>query len=377
MANNKKQKNEGTLEETKGGMIVIGKLKGVLKDNFYKETTTKAGKPARYLNFGVEYENGKTLYINASGFTKQKVYFSVGDGAGGFLAPIAIDWDKRATYKAKDTKAMGIEIGIEKTVNENGKTETIVKNFVEFDAVEYLSQQLVELGDNTMIEVYGKIEPQEYMKGGDLVKSTKFVLKRIYLFDGNTEKMSEKDKKATHCFHQNLIVNEVKKVKNAIVDEDGTVKEPATFNILGQVVGYKSITNTTLTMTDSKLAKTLRDVLINTKDTFKVEVHGLINVIKNEETTNEEVDDNDGWGSEDVSAKTTKNTKTELFVEGAKKETLDKEHYTKALVEKYISSLNKDKVVEDNFSDKDNTTLVESSDDDEWDSEWGDTDLTF
>ena len=52
------------LPETKGMFQIKGIVMGVEEDSFYKETRTRSSKEMRIINFGVEYDKGKTFYIN-------------------------------------------------------------------------------------------------------------------------------------------------------------------------------------------------------------------------------------------------------------------------------------------------------------------------
>ena len=67
MAETKKKGRLFDLPETKGSFQLKGIVTGTEKENFYKEIKTKSNKDMRLINFGVEYEDGHTLYANLQG----------------------------------------------------------------------------------------------------------------------------------------------------------------------------------------------------------------------------------------------------------------------------------------------------------------------
>ena len=53
--------------------MIKGVVKGTKKDNFYTEKQTRTGKEMRIVNFGLEYDEGRDLYIGFTGIEQEKV----------------------------------------------------------------------------------------------------------------------------------------------------------------------------------------------------------------------------------------------------------------------------------------------------------------
>ena len=64
------------LPETKGAFQLKGIVTGTKKDGFSKSLKTKTNKDMNIVNFGVEYDEGKTLFVNLQGTETDNVYFS-------------------------------------------------------------------------------------------------------------------------------------------------------------------------------------------------------------------------------------------------------------------------------------------------------------
>ena len=96
------KKNDGLgLQKTEGNFQLRGIITGTEKDKFYTEMTTKTGKPMRMVNFGVEIDKGKTIYVNLNGMEKETVCFSKKEGEGKNKKTVTekVKWANRFDFK--------------------------------------------------------------------------------------------------------------------------------------------------------------------------------------------------------------------------------------------------------------------------------------
>lgn len=69
-------KTKHGLQETTNLFQVRGVVNGTEKENFYREIKTRTQKDMRIVNFGVEIEPKKNVYLTLSGLPQANVYFS-------------------------------------------------------------------------------------------------------------------------------------------------------------------------------------------------------------------------------------------------------------------------------------------------------------
>lgn len=368
------------LIQTSGTFEVVGLVTGTKSDRFYseKQTTPKQkvnsqGKtymtksmPNRVVNFGVEFEKGKVLYLSLTGLPRDNVYFSGKQNPNDDKnTTVTVPWAERLNFNQEGMRLIGVNLGLSKKVDETGKqtTSNDSKTWTEFDACEVLNR---ELEDGMSVYCRGKIDYQSYKnKNGDTVRIKKFVPTQISLTSNPVEldKLTEENPPVSN-FTQTIVLTDIE-----------MSQEDKCAYINGYVVNYADMQPTQFKTYNQKLAKTLSSVC--KKDYVGIDVYGHIDVIKSEE----EVEVDDGWGEANTMKRVNAPTTREMIVIGADPKTLDEEGYTKKLVEDALNVLNKNKKAEEQFGKDEakeandwgtpNLEIAKSEDDDEDWSDWG------
>lgn len=339
------------LPQTKGTFQVRGIVNGVEKDSFYVEKQTRTGKEFRMINFGVEYDDKKTIFPTLNGMPRDKVYFSKKDKDTGNTDTKAIAWKDRIKKAPEGYRMIGVLAGLQKIKDENGKVRNDNKTLTEYDACEYISENLQD-GDSVFVK--GNLEFGSYTnKDGEVSRTTKFVPTQISLCQNDVDFDAE-DYAPAHDFTQTIVFV-------GIDQERENDKPTGRFVVDAKIVNYNSIESAEFIIEDAKLAKQMRSGL---KPYNSIQVHGHINVVNNVEDVNDEEDD-DCWGeSNDMDNKRVfAPTHRELIITGAKPSTIDKETYTEKAIDEAIKKVNASKKAEQDFTGKAEST---SNVDDDW-----------
>ena len=347
------------LPQTKGTFQVRGIVSGVEKDSFYVEKQTRTGKEFRMINFGVEYDDKKTIFLTLNGMPRDKVYFSKKDKDTGNTDTKAIAWKDRIKNAPEGYRMIGVLAGLQKIKDENGKVRNDNKTLTEYDACEYLSENLQD-GDSVFVK--GNLEFGSYTnKDGEVSRTTKFVPTQISLCQKDVDFEAE-DYAPAHDFTQTIVFV-------GIDQERENDKPTGRFVVDAKIVNYNSIESAEFIIEDAKLAKQMRSGL---KPYNSIQVHGHINVVNNVEDVNDEEDD-DCWGeSNDMDNKRVfAPTHRELIITGAKPSTIDKETYTEKAIDEAIKKVNASKKAEQDFTGKAEST---SNVDDDWGDDASDDD---
>lgn len=347
------------LPQTKGTFQVRGIVSGVEKDSFYVEKQTRTGKEFRMINFGVEYDDKKTIFPTLNGMPRDKVYFSKKDKDTGNTDTKAIAWKDRIKKAPEGYRMIGVLAGLQKIKDENGKVRNDNKTLTEYDACEYISENLQD-GDSVFVK--GNLEFGSYTnKDGEVSRTTKFVPTQISLCQNDVDFEAE-DYAPAHDFTQTIVFV-------GIDQERENDKPTGRFVVDAKIVNYNSIESAEFIIEDAKLAKQMRSGL---KPYNSIQVHGHINVVNNVEDVNDEEDD-DCWGeSNDMDNKRVfAPTHRELIITGAKPSTIDKETYTEKAIDEAIKKVNASKKAEQDFTGKAEST---SNVDDDWGDDASDDD---
>lgn len=338
------------LPQTKGTFQVRGIVSGVEKDSFYVEKQTRTGKEFRMINFGVEYDDKKTIFPTLNGMPRDKVYFSKKDKDTGNTDTKAIAWKDRIKKAPEGYRMIGVLAGLQKIKDENGKVRNDNKTLTEYDACEYISENLQD-GDSVFVK--GNLEFGSYTnKDGEVSRTTKFVPTQISLCQNDVDFEAE-DYAPAHDFTQTIVFV-------GIDQERENDKPTGRFVVDAKIVNYNSIESAEFIIEDAKLAKQMRSGL---KPYNSIQVHGHINVVNNVEDVNDEEDD-DCWGeSNDMDKRVFAPTHRELIITGAKPSTIDKETYTEKAIDEAIKKVNASKKAEQDFTGKAEST---SNVDDDW-----------
>lgn len=339
---------------TRGTYQVKGLVNGVQKQNFYTEKKTKTNKDFRAINFGVEYNENKTVYMSLNGMVKDKVYFSKRDD-NGKTSTKDVDWKNRNKPDADGYRMIGVNLGLVKTTDSNGKEVNDKKIMTEFDACSYISETME---DDMSVFVRGNLEFSSFTNKNDEVsRSVKFVPNQISLCQ--SVDFDEDDYKETHDFTQTIVFVGIDQEK------DANDKATGRFVVDAKIVNYNSIESAEFIIEDAKLAKQFKSGL---KPYWAIETSGKINVVNNIET----VDDEDCWGEANAMNRVSAPTKREIVITGAKPSTIDKESYSEKAISDAIKKMTAANKAEENFEGKaasvstDDWGTVEDDDDEPW-----------
>jgi hypothetical protein len=345
------------LQETRGSFQVKGNVNGVEKEKFYTSKTTKTGKDFRAVNFGCEYDDKKSMYLSLNGMPQANVYFSKRNQETGKTETKTVPWANRNKFKEDGWRMIGVNLGLVKTTDANGKEVNDKKTMTPYDACDYIHENLE---DDASIFVRGNLEFSSYLdKEGNTQRSIKYVPNQISLCkDVDFSEYDGVNNKPTNDFTQHIVFMGIEKEK----END---KDTGRFIVSAKIITYSDIVDTEFYITDNKLAGLFKK---NLKAYHAITVHGHIEVVHNIE----EVEEEDSWGEKNAMNRTNGSTKVELVITGATPSTIDKTTYDEDSVSNAMQKIRAARTAEQNFSGKENVSTT--SDDDWGDSDWGDDD---
>lgn len=317
MASNRKFE----LPETKGSFQLAGTVHGTDKDKFYKEILTKSQKKMRMVNFGVKTSEENAVYVDLNGMERDFVYFGMKDKETKKYVTEKVKWADRNTFNKEGFRMMGVNIGIEQFIDEKGKTQNKKEVKAEFDACEYIANNLQ---DKTDVFIKGKLEFSSYINDkGDVFRNTKYIPSQISAMkspiDFTKEGFEEKNN-----FSQTIVYM-------GIVKDDSDSSD-VKFLLQAKVVTYSTIEDVEFIVRDSKLASIIKKQL---KPYNAITVFGNIN----NRVESEDVVEQDTWGAANPMKQVNKSYIREMVVIGADPSSLDTETYTKESVEAAIQAI--------------------------------------
>lgn len=338
MANNKGL----GIQQSRGYFQARGIVNGVDRDSFYKELTTKSGKPMRMINFGLEVEKGKSIYISLNGMERDKVFFSKRED--GKTTTKDVKWSERNTFKEKDFKLIGVNLGLEKTLGSDGNSQNKKMTLVEFDACKYIGEHLT---DGMSVYVRGSIEYSTY----NGKHQTKFIPQQISLC--KEVDFEDEEYEPMAAFEQDIVLTGI--TKN---------KDEGNFVLSAKTIGYNSVEDVEMKMEGrlDKLAKNLKKFT----DYVAMRVSGNIVISQNVE---EVEDDDDEWGDPNPMKSTYAPSTRELFVVHVDKDSLDTELYSEEEIEQAIAKAKSAEQAKNDFGDDgewETLATTDNEDDEEW-----------
>lgn len=304
------------LPETKGTYQMRGIVTGTSSDRFYQNGKTSTGKDKRSVNFGVEVEKGKTLYVGMQAFPRDEVFFYKRGENGQKGSTERVKWANRHTFNKEGFRLIGTNVGLTKVVGSDGNMQNDNKTMVEFDACDYIGKTLK---DGMSVFVKGGLEFSSYAgNDGSLRRMTKFVPNQISLCKTAIDFDDEKFE-AQHDFDQTIVFM-------GIDQEKENDKPTGRFIVSAKIVTYSTIEDATFVIVNQKLANNFRK---NLKPYTAINVWGKIDAT----TLVEEVEEDDGWGDTNPMKKVGASTRRELIITGADKDSIDATIYTEAEME--------------------------------------------
>lgn len=357
MAETKKKGRLFDLPETKGSFQLKGIVSGTEKENFFKEIKTKkSNKDMRMINFGVNYADGNTLYVNLQGMEQDKVYFSKkAENKGDKPETIPVSWTDRFSYNREGFRLIGKNIGVKKKVDGNGKTVNDKKIMTDFDACREVYENLK---DGASVFIRGILDYSSFLDDkGNKKTSTKLVPNQISLcadIDFNDDNFAQQND-----FNQVIIYM-------GIDQEKKDDKPTGRFVVAAKIVTYSNIEDVEFIIENKDLANKFRKSL---KPYNAIKVSGHMVSSTQIETV---VDEEDDWGEEDAIEKVSAPAKREFIITGAKGSTVDKELYTEANVTEAMSKIVQANKAENDFGGDDKgddwgEADLNTDDDEAWD----------
>lgn len=338
------------LTETRGQFQVKGRINGVESSRFYTEKKTKNGKDFRAVNFGCEYDEKHTVYMNLNGMPQDNVYFSKRNADTGKTETKKVAWANRNTFNENGFRMIGTNLGLTKTTDAEGKEVNDKKTMHSFDACQYIKKNMK---DDMSTFIRGNIEFGSYMDNeGNTRRSIKYVPSQVSLCKDVDFEEYDEDNKPVHDFTQTIVYMGISK-------EEENDKETGRFVVAAKIVTYSDIVDTEFIITDSKLANLFRTKL---KPYTSISVHGHIEVTHKVE----EISEDDGWGAANTMNSVSAPTKTEMVITGATPSTIDRESYNEKNVSEAMAKIRNARMAEKNFGSNANAT---NDDSDDWGSD--------
>ena len=339
------------LPECRGSFQVKGIVSGVEKDRFYTDKKTKTGKDFRAVNFGCEYNKTQTIFMSLNGMPQQEVYFSKRNQEIGKTETKKVAWANRNKFNEDGWRMIGVNLGLVKTTDKDGKVVNDRKTMHSFDACEYIKKNL---NDDASVFIKGAVDFSSYTdKEGNVRRSVKYVPSQISLCQDVDFGDYNDENKPVHDFTQTIVYTGIDKEKE-------NEKATGRFVVTAKIVTWSDIVDTQFIITNEKLAGMFKK---NLKPYTAISVHGRIEVSHSVQ----EVDEDDCWGESNSMNSVSAPTKTEMIITGASPSTIDRETYTEKNVAEAVRAIKASKAAEQNFSGKAN------GDDDDT-SGWGDSD---
>ena len=326
------------LPQMKGAFNVTGVVNGVQRQTFYTEKQTKNGKDFRMVNFGVEYDEYKTVFMNLNGMPTDSVYFSKRNKDGKVVTK-AVDWKNRLKKDPDGYEIIGVTLGITKTTNDKGNLVNDKKVLSPYDACGHISENLM---DDSSVYVGGNIDFSSYMDSeGNLRRSVKYIPNRMYLAqDVDFDKFAELDKKEQnkkHSFRQRILYMGI---EPEVIDEKTTDR----FILSAKIVTYNDIVDAEFIVTTKARALWFKK---NMKPYQAIDVSGIIEVAH--ELKEKEENNNDPFDEDPTKPSVKNQSKTELVIIARDETTIDTETYTEKDVTEAIKKINAARTAEKKF----------------------------
>jgi len=304
-------------KQLRGTFQMSGKVSGRLSQGFFTEGTSSNGKAYRKCRFGVELEQGKTVYMDLFGAASDFCYISKRTTLpGGKMQNDTqqIPWSKRFDFekdpKYKGYQMIGVTCGCRKVTDEKGVEKNLVRHLTPYDACD----EIQNLRDNQSIFVRGNIEYQTY-NGTHRVNfvPTQVSLCKDIDFD-------DMDYVCNARFTQPLVLMGVE-----------ANKESGEYDVQAKIVNYSTVEDAEFHIKKdfSGLAKTMKKL----GSYVHLKVHGRIAV----EGEVQQVEEDSEWGVQtNPMERVASPFVRKLIIEGADPQSVDKESYSEEIIEHAI-----------------------------------------
>ena len=342
------------LKQTPNVFQARGKVTGVKKKNFFTNGVTTNGTEYQAVEFGVQIDTNKTVYVTLNAFVRDAVYYSKRGEKGTKSIVKSVPWVNRKQCPGDGFQLIGVNISTGRDADGNNVNEKMT----EYDAVSWLRDNLND-GDDVFIR--GKLEFSSYTnKKGEKSRRTRLVPTQISYCKRPVDFTEEGF--TPMCEFENTLVF------SAIEQEtDDELKPTGRYILSGYSIGYNTVEDVSFIIDadHGKLAKNLRKAM---KPGYSINTFGKVNVVIDVSTEEED----DGWGEASPLERINSPVRREYIVYKADPSTIDKDTYSEEDIAKAIKNINDAKTVKANFGES-NSESDDSdwgSDDDFGDEEW-------
>ncbi len=317
------------LQQTEGEFQVRGIVKGMLKENAYISKKNKNQKDFRVVNFTLEFDKGKEVFVKLTANEPDKVWFSkkIEENGQNKIVTKEVAFNSRLKFNEEGYGIIGVKLGLEK----DNKGKNIQTTLCDFDAVKYIYENLK---DGMSVFVKGKLNFNSYIKGDNKVNSVELIPNQISLCKEDID-FEDENYEVKSAFAQQIVFKEINKVEDKFI-------------LSANIINFNSIEEAEFTVdTKDNLHTTFKK---NLKPYNAIRVHGIIDVT---EKVNE-VKNDDIWGSDDTTKSLGTPIKREFIITGATPSTLDKDTYSQKAIEEGKAKLAQKDTAKQEFGDKEN-----------------------
>ena len=333
------------LIETKGSFQLRGIVTNTEKDEFYKEGKTKNETPKRNVKFGVEYDKDSRVSVELQGFTRKEVFFNKrAEKKGDPSTTERVPWDDRFNFSKEGFRLIGVNCGVKKVMNPEGKLENDKKMLTEFDACKEIGENLK---DDESVFVRGNLEFSSFEGENGMVRFVRLTPNQISLC--KDVDFDKEDFKPIHDFTQTIMFMGISQEKENDV-------KTGRFIVEAKIVTYSSIEDAEFIIENSSLANIFRK---NLKPYNAITVWGRITT----HTQADVVEENDDvWGESNDMTRINASARREFIITGADKSSLDTSVYSQEIVDQAIIKIKNAQTARKDFG---------GASDDNTDDDWG------
>lgn len=321
-------------KQLRGTFQMSGKVSGRLSQGFFTEGTSSNGKAYRKVRFGVEYEEGRTVYMDLFGMSTDTCFISKRTTLPGGKTQNdtqQIPWSQRFDFeknpKYRGYQMIGVTCGCKKIIDSKGLERNEVKHLTAYDACD----EAQNLRDGQSIFVRGNIVYSTY----NGTHRTSFEPTQISLC--KEIDFSDMDFQPNSHFTQPIVLMGV--------EPD---RDQGEYIVTAKIINYSTVEDAEFHIKKefSGLAKTMKKL----GSYVHLKVHGRIAV---EGDVVEEVVD-DAWGMQtNVMDRVASPFVRKLVIEGADPQSVDKESYSEEIVEHAIEVASSIQSAKNDYGDKD------------------------
>lgn len=339
------------LKQTDSTVQLRGVITGTKSQRFYKSGIGKNGGAWNVIEFGVKIAENETVFVKLNGFPRPEVfYYKKGEGkAKGTTQKVA--WKDRHKSPGADYRLIGINI----STGKDDKGKNINKTFTEYDAVEWLHENLND-GDSVLIR--GKLVFSSYAdNNGDMRKRIDVVPNQIS-YTNEPIDLGHIDANTMAEFENVLVFQSIDK------EEDENGKATGRFILTGHSIGYNTVESASFII-DAEHSKVAAAIKKKMKPGNAIKTFGRVVVKNNIEDVPVE---DDGWGSTETSPlEKSVNAPTirEYMVYKVDGSTFDTDTYSEESIANALRKIRAAKEAATNFGDKPNNVVDKNTD------EWG------